>query len=160
MSATIDVVIESPLWNEAPEAEGTARGAIMAALAACRAQDAQVSVALLDDAAMRALNSRWRDMDKPTNVLSFPATDDIRENERFLGDIVLAFETIRGEAESGNKPLLDHVAHLAVHGALHLLGYDHEDDSEAERMEDRERQILAGLGVPDPYAAAERTEPA
>ncbi len=161
MSATIEIAAESPLWEEEPAAEDTVRRAIAATIAACNEPNSSVSVALVDDAAIQGLNRRWRGADKPTNVLSFPATAEMRESDGLLGDIVLAFETIRREAESEEKPLLDHIAHLAVHGALHLLGYDHEDDSEAERMEDRERQILAGLGVPDPYApAAKRTEPA
>jgi probable rRNA maturation factor len=117
---------------------------------------------LADDARIRELNRRWRGQDKPTNVLSFPAPEGPPDDARFLGDIVLAFETVEQEARAEGKPLEHHLAHLAVHGALHLLGYDHERDSDADAMEQRERLILARLGIPDPYASAatRRTEPA
>ena len=114
---------------------------------------------LTDDAAVRALNAQWRGKDRPTNVLSFPAAtpDEIARARAggpplLLGDVVLALETCRREAAEQGKPLADHVAHLVVHGVLHLLGHDHEDDAEADRMERLETAILAELGIADPYA--------
>jgi len=113
-----------------------------------------VSLLLTDDAAVQVLNREWRGMDKPTNVLSFPAEGISPPGApALLGDVALAFETVAREAGAQGKPLDHHMRHLLVHGVLHLIGYDHVQDGEAERMEGRERQILAGLGVPDPYAA-------
>lgn len=112
-----------------------------------------VSLLLTDDAALAVLNRDWRGKDRPTNVLSFPAA----EQSDFWGDIALAAETVSAEAAEQNKPFENHMAHLLTHGFLHLLGHDHEDDGEAERMEARERAILARLGIADPYA--ERASP-
>src|SRR5690606_36587771 len=98
--------------------------------------------------------------DAPTNVLSFPAPDRPHDGPRFLGDIVFALETIEREAEAEGKSRDAYLSHLAVHGVLHLLGFDHENDRDAEAMEELEREILAGLGISDPYAAGRRTEPA
>jgi probable rRNA maturation factor len=155
VSALIDISIESPRWADFPAAEQTVRGAIGAALVAVEIDGAEVSIVLADDARIRELNRTWLGKDKATNVLSFPSPGGPSSEPRFLGDIVLAFETIEREAGTEGKPLAHHVAHLAVHGVLHLLGYDHERDSEAEKMERRERIILAQLGIADPYAPAE-----
>jgi probable rRNA maturation factor len=162
VSPTIDISIESPRWDELPGAEETTRNAIEAALADNGSTRVELSVVLADDARIRELNRTWLGKDKPTNVLSFPAADAAGGELRFLGDIVLAFETIKREADAEGKSLAHHLAHLAVHGTLHLLGYDHERDSDAESMEDRERTILGRLGISDPYEPAEsrRTEPA
>ena len=111
----------------------------------------QVTFVLTDDAEMRALNRTWRGKDAATNVLSFPAGGEIRAPGH-LGDIVLAYETTLKEARAQHIALPDHVSHLAVHGVLHLLGFDHMDDAEAERMEALERTVLASLGIADPYA--------
>ncbi len=153
---SIDVVIESARWQKAPRAAGVVRRAIGAA-APARARNAELSVILTSDRAIRTLNRRWRGRDKPTNVLSFPAPAQSggklpRGAPRHLGDIVLAYETVVREARQQGKPLDHHIAHLALHGFLHLLGYDHESHGQAETMERRERRILARLGVPDPYA--------
>jgi probable rRNA maturation factor len=99
---------------------------------------------------MRALNRIWRGVDKATNVLSFP-TKRAAEGPPLLGDIVLAYDTIAREARRQRKPFAHHVAHLAVHGFLHLLGYDHEQHADAEAMEQAERDILRRLAIPDPY---------
>jgi probable rRNA maturation factor len=105
------------------------------------------------DAEMRDLNRVWRGKDAPTNVLSFPA--DAKHDRGFLGDIVLAYETTLREANERDISLADHVSHLVIHGMLHLLGFDHEDDEDAERMERTERIALAAIGVADPYAEAD-----
>ena len=127
------------------------------------AASGEVSVVLTDDAAIRALNRHWRQIDKPTNVLSFPATRRgpmPNGMPRLLGDIVIAYETIAREAAAEHKPLLHHLAHLAVHGFLHLVGYDHDSDEAADEMERLEAKILARLDVPDPYVARPRPDPA
>jgi probable rRNA maturation factor len=113
----------------------------------------EVSLLLGDDAAITALNRDFRGRDRPTNVLSFPPGEAPPNPEnRFLGDIALAAETILAEAEFQGKSFDQHAAHLVVHGFLHLLGYDHETAPEAEAMEERERVILRALGIADPYA--------
>jgi probable rRNA maturation factor len=120
---------------------------------------AEISVLLTDDAYTRELNETYRKQAKPTNVLSFPSltpeelkTLPPKSNQAIiLGDIVLSFETVLKEAEAQNKRFLDHVLHLLVHGTLHLIGYDHETDDEAEEMESLEAQILQSMGIPNPY---------
>jgi probable rRNA maturation factor len=114
----------------------------------------ELSVVFSDDAHIRTLNSGWRGKDKPTNVLSFPAFPAIPGEKLppMLGDIVLAAETVVREAGLEGKPLDHHISHLVVHGVLHLLGHDHEDETEAETMEALERAALARLAIPDPYA--------
>jgi probable rRNA maturation factor len=154
---SIDVVIASARWRQAPRAAGVVRRAISAA-APARTRNAELSVILTSDRAIRTLNRRWRGRDKPTNVLSFPAPAS-RGIPRHLGDIVLAYETVAREARAEAKPLDHHIAHLALHGFLHLLGYDHESHGQAEAMERRERRILARLGVPDPYAERDGAYP-
>lgn len=114
----------------------------------------EVSLLFTDDEAIRAINAEWRGMDKPTNVLSFPAFP-LRPGmapKPLLGDIALASETIAREALSESKPLVNHLSHLIAHGLLHLFGYDHVTDDEAGVMEAIERKILARLAIPDPYA--------
>ena len=112
-----------------------------------------MSLCLADDAALRVLNSRWRGVDKPTNVLAFPSAPSERIGDfPTLGDIALAFETLAREAEDLDLPLADHYRHLVAHGFLHLIGYDHETDIEAQRMEALEIRILARLGAGNPYA--------
>jgi len=117
-----------------------------------------VTLVLTDDTEMRALNRTWRGKDVSTNVLSFPAGDITAGG--FLGDVVLAYETTREEAREQSIALRDHVAHLVVHGVLHLLGFDHVDDETAERMEDVERAALGTLGIADPYAGERDARPA
>lgn len=114
----------------------------------------EVSILLTDDEHMRALNAAWRGKDRPTNVLSFPASSAAAQGggAALLGDIVLARETLLREAEAEGKPFEHHLAHLLVHGFLHLLGYDHETPEEAEEMEAMERRALQTLAIDDPYA--------
>jgi probable rRNA maturation factor len=151
-AADIDVLAVSPLWSACPNAEATIRSAIEAAARAAGRSGA-VTVMLTDDASIRALNAQWRGIDKPTNVLSFPAGESPAiPGPPHLGDIAIAYETVAAESAAENKAFADHLAHLAVHGYLHLVGFDHETDAEAIRMENLETRVLAGLGIPDPYA--------
>jgi probable rRNA maturation factor len=147
----IDIEIEDEAWIAAePGAEDLVGDAAAAALAQIDFDGGAVTVLLTDDESVRDLNSRFRGKDYPTNVLSFPAPQN---PEGHLGDIALAFGVCVREAAEQGKPLAHHLQHLVAHGVLHLVGYDHETDAEAEQMEGLERVILAGLGVPDPYAA-------
>jgi probable rRNA maturation factor len=154
----LDVSIESPLWSGL-DVEAIAEQAIGAALAETDTilrPGCAISLSFCDDAAIRSLNREWRDADKPTNVLSFQAVEPQDVPRAFaLGDLAIAFETTRREASEEGKTLEDHLRHLIVHGALHLLGYDHDEDEEAEEMEAIERRALARIGVADPYADAE-----
>lgn len=113
----------------------------------------EVSLLFTDDAAIRSINAEWRSQDKPTNVLSFPAfpVTPGKMPGPMLGDIILAHETLVREAHDLGKPFDEHLTHLLVHGFLHLFGYDHIEDDDAERMESLETRILAGLGLSDPY---------
>lgn len=118
--------------------------------------EAEVSLLLCDDATIQQLNRDWRGLDRPTNVLSFPAPKGgPAHGPRLLGDIAVAFETTRREAEAEGKPVADHLTHLVVHGYLHLIGYDHEVETEALQMEALETSILADLGIADPYATSQ-----
>lgn len=115
--------------------------------------DSELSLVFTDDANIRTINSKWRHIDKATNVLSFPAFP-IQPGQQpgpILGDIVIARETVQREAQEENKSFDDHLSHLIVHGLLHLTGYDHQNDEEAKQMESLERKILASLGISDPY---------
>jgi probable rRNA maturation factor len=154
-----EVLVVADCWQAEPDAEAVVHRAIAAAAESVDADvgDAELAIMLTDDAGIRTLNGNWRGIDKPTNVLSFPALQPTGpagpdDAPRMLGDIAIAFETTRKEADDEHKPFDHHLSHLAIHGFLHLIGYDHEKDGEAEAMEALERQILAQLGIPDPYA--------
>lgn len=151
----IDIAIESPVWEAFDTASALAETAIAAAVQRADADldGAEVSLLFCDDAFIQTLNRRWRGQDKPTNVLSFPAASGPGD-VAVLGDIAIAFETMAREAEAEDKSLSEHFSHLVVHGLLHLLGYDHESEAEAEEMEALEREVLASLGIADPYRVA------
>lgn len=142
---SIDFSVEAVAWAglEAPLAQALQEAAL------AEAAGGSVAVLLADDEAIAALNLQFRGKPGPTNVLSFPPAAG---EAGFIGDIAMAAETIAREAENQGKSFVHHASHLVVHGFLHLLGYDHLEPEDAERMEARERAILAGLGIEDPYA--------
>lgn len=153
LSGTFDVIVEDERWLGAiAGADAFAAECRRAAIAADPALDAGAALLLADDARLADLNRRFRGKDKPTNVLSFPSG----ASEGFLGDIAIAFETCKREAEAQGIAFRDHAAHLIVHGLLHLVGYDHGADDDANEMESLETRILATLGVADPYAPETR----
>lgn len=143
----VDVLANSQLWRGHEDLLSKA----LAATAAAEGKSGSVSLLLGDDASVAELNQQFRGKAGPTNVLSFPPAPGTAE-PGFLGDIALAAETIVEQAQFQGKRFEDHAAHLVVHGFLHLIGYDHEKPADAEVMERREREILASLGIEDPYA--------
>jgi probable rRNA maturation factor len=151
----IDVLVESDLWKEHVEAKSIVRRAVGEA-AAVLSTGAELAIVLTDDSAIRLLNRDWRGIDAATNVLSFP-TKSAGGEPPLLGDIVLAYETVAREARAERKPFAHHVAHLAVHGFLHLRGYDHQRDDDAAAMQQVERTILRRLAIPDPYRRRAKT---
>jgi len=169
MTVTLDINAEEPRWGDL---DPLARSAIDATLAHLGHDPACFEVSLLacDDARIKRLNAGFRDKEKATNVLSWPAWDlsaetpgampeepetGTPEEPEALGDIALAYETCLREAGEQGKPFADHVTHLVVHSVLHLLGYDHETDEDAALMEKTEVAILATMGIADPYAGDE-----
>ena len=148
----IDVQVASPLWRAEPLAERTVRAAIAAAATTLSTSDGEVAILLTGDKAIRALNRQWRGIDKPTNVLSFPAAKS-KAGAKFFGDIVIAYETLRRECDDEARKFLHHLAHLTVHGFLHLVGYDHQAETQAEEMEGIESKIMRSMKMPDPYPA-------
>jgi probable rRNA maturation factor len=162
-AVAIDLTSSCAGWAQAcPCAEDVARAAAglalergLAAAAMIPSGPIELGVSLADDHRQRRLNRNWRGLDRPTNVLSFPAWEPAGSGPRgapiLLGDVVLAFETVAREAAEQGKPLAHHLSHLTVHGVLHLLGYDHTSPAEAIVMEALETAILEQLGVPDPY---------
>ncbi len=154
----IDILAESPLWGEEESWRPEVKAAVAMAAASADAEiahDAELSLVLTDDAAIRLLNRDHRNLDKPTNVLSFPQDDpEADAYGPLLGDIVVAYETVAREASEEGISFRDHFLHMIVHGFLHLVGYDHMNDDEAEEMEGLETAILARLGIANPYADA------
>jgi probable rRNA maturation factor len=152
----VDILIEDAGWGDETRWRPYVERWVAAAAAAADAEiaeEAELSLVLTGDAAIRVLNRDHRGFDKPTNVLSFPQDDpDADAYGPLLGDIVVARETVEREAAEAGIGLSDHVAHMVVHGFLHLVGYDHLDDAEADEMEGLESAILVGLGLADPYA--------
>jgi len=153
--APVDIVVESTLWNDLRGVRTLLRRAIAEAGAMLSTRGAEFAIVLTDDSTIRALNRKWRGQDKPTNVLAFPATRPHPGSgaHRLIGDIVIAYETLAREAAAERKPFRHHLAHLAVHGFLHLSGHDHDTEEAATAMEGLEIAILARLGIPNPYVA-------
>src|SRR5262245_21171821 len=150
----IDVQTQSQLWEAQPMAAQTVHNAIAAAASELSTGGGEVSIVLTDDSTIAKLNRDWRGIDKPTNVLSFPASNHkAGEGTRLLGDIVIAYQTLERECVDEKRFFLHHLAHLAVHGFLHLVGYDHQTDRQAEEMESVESRIMLRMKMHDPYAA-------
>jgi probable rRNA maturation factor len=148
---SVEIDVQSPLWDAQPEAEATVRAAVIAA-AAHSTSGGEVSILLTDDSAVRVLNREWRGIDKATNVLSFPAPEKLSKGAAgILGDIVIAYETLKRESADEDRDFLHHLTHLTVHGYLHLVGYDHQSDAEATRMEALESKIMTRMQLPDPW---------
>ncbi|ADV09206.1 rRNA maturation RNase YbeY [Mesorhizobium sp. M7A.F.Ca.CA.001.09.2.1] len=151
----IDIAVEAGNWPDEASLTRLVDRAVKAAFAETGvAGRSELSLVFSDDAHIQVLNAGWRGKDKPTNVLSFPAFPFAQGGPLppMLGDIVLAAETVAHEAVLEDKPVENHITHLVIHGLLHLLGYDHETEAEAEAMEAVERAALARLAIPDPYA--------
>ncbi len=160
---SIVVTVLTPAWRDTlSEAEPLARRAARAALVAAKEGvalpgAAEVGLVLADDATLGRLNRRYRGVEGPTNVLSFAASEGSAPESSgplLLGDVVLAYETVRRESEEQGKRFSDHLCHIVVHGVLHLLGYEHGSEAQAAAMERLEIATLAGLGVSDPYVLA------
>ena len=147
-AVVVEVLVQSPQWKGKSRARATVQKAIQTAAEEISCRSGEVAVVLTNDLALRRLNRRWRGTDKPTNVLSFPGNGS---KAGMLGDIAIAYETLARECRDQHKPFAHHLAHLAIHGFLHLMGYDHQGDSDAETMEELERIVLARLRIPDPY---------
>ena len=172
--STVALTIDAPAWRRhLADPEGVCRRAVVSTIERVPLPpwlaQVEVGVLLADDATVRRLNAEHRGEDRATDVLSFPTFERILEEPPGhlphgpvpLGDVVLALETVGAEAAAERKPLLDHMAHLLIHGCLHLLGCDHQSAEDATVMEGFERAILEQLGISDPYAhAAERPAPA
>jgi len=160
----IEVQVEDPAWREAlSDVEAVVARAAAAALDEAATPDGHplATVLLEGDDAVQHLNARFRNREAPTNVLSFPGVPvpGAPGDTPYLGDIILAFGVCQREAADQGKPLAHHLSHLVIHGLLHLQGHDHQTDDEAEVMEARERTLLAGLGIDDPYRAILDREP-
>ena len=162
MSPRVEFVESSRKWRGALTARTLGRAAISAAAKEAGVKfmrGAELTVHLIGDAEIQALNAQWRQKNAPTNVLSFPAVGADRvAKSMLLGDIFVAFETVEREAAAENKSLADHYRHLVIHGFLHLLGHDHIEQAEAEAMESLEVKALARLGIADPYEGGELLE--
>lgn len=157
----IQISVEEGPWPSEAELQSLSERVLGAAANLLRHEEKQpfpqmpseVSLVFTDDASIREINAEWRSQDKPTNVLSFPAfpLTPGKMPGPMLGDIVVAQETLVREAQALGKPFDEHLSHLLVHGFLHLFGYDHMEENDAERMEGLETRILASLGLSDPY---------
>jgi probable rRNA maturation factor len=153
MSLEIDIVVAALEWNSVEDLDGLTNRCVAASLENCLltlAPECEISVTYCDDAAITQLNAQWRGKNAPTNVLSFP-TPGLLEEKQLLGDIIIAYQTVTREAKEFGRPLSNYIGHMLIHGVLHLVGYDHETDAEAETMENLERIIALKMGLGDPY---------
>jgi probable rRNA maturation factor len=150
---SLDLRIADPRWEALGDLDRFA-GQVLGHAASRMKSGGELAILFTDDAEMRALNKQWRELDKPTDVLSFPSGQpEIPGQAQYLGDIALGYETALRDAEAMQRPFAGHVSHLLIHGFLHLLGYDHIETKDAQVMEPLEAEILASLGWPDPYAS-------
>ncbi len=157
-SIDLQITIDSDGWPQEVRLRDIVSRAVRAVFEKTGARSSsatELSLLFTDDEAIRSINQQWRGIDKPTNVLSFPAEVSVNPVAlpTVLGDIVFGQQTVCREAEVENKLFEHHLSHLVVHGLLHIFGYDHEQEADAEAMETLERQILEALAVPDPYSA-------
>lgn len=156
----LTVLVSHMSWHTLGDVEAVIRNAYYATGAKLSdVSNGEVAVVLTSDADIQALNAQFRGKDTPTNVLSFPTDNTfchVPDEDMSLGDIIIAYETVLREASEEGKSTLDHLAHLTIHGLLHLVGFDHETDAEAEQMEALEREILASLNISDPYRTSNR----
>jgi probable rRNA maturation factor len=150
----IEIIVDDPKWKKAGRGLNKRIEAVVRRTLVLEKARGGLTLLLSDDAHLKELNTLFRGKKKPTNVLSFPAE---KNAARYLGDVAIALGVVTREAKAAGKPPVDHTLHLAVHGALHLLGHDHMKPREATRMERLETQILAEFGIADPYAAATQT---
>ncbi|MDD9332199.1 MAG: rRNA maturation RNase YbeY [Bartonella sp.] len=152
---SIDITIESAKWNNEKMLYNITENALVTTLQHLSLNEitSELSLLFTDDTHMAQINARWRNHNKPTNVLSFPAFPlKAGQNPKLtLGDIVIAQETVMREAEEEKKSFQDHLTHIIIHGILHLLGYDHQTNDEANQMEKLEKEILQKLTIKDPY---------
>lgn len=154
----LEMRMDEEAWQQIPGVENTILQSFEAAIGLknMTIADTGATIVLSNNRQVSLLNEQWRDKPMPTNVLSFPAckgeTND--NGKRYLGDIILAFEVVSNEAEAQGKALATHLCHLVIHGALHLMGFDHENDKAADEMEDLERTAMNALELPDPYLPA------
>ena len=157
ISVLTEVPVDVQFATKAPPGLDEASMAVWAEAVILRMGDdpgeAAACIRVVEEQESRQLNRSYRDQDKPTNVLSFPADMVAPDGEKILGDVVICDPVVRQESQAQDKRVQDHYLHMVVHGMLHLYGHDHLDPAEADVMEDLEREILGGLGVADPYAA-------
>lgn len=156
MTLICDILLDDLRWSSRVDPEALVNVAVLKTIELTKLRlnpKAEASFTFSDDKHIRKLNVEWRQKDAPTNVLSFPASRSAElDGALLLGDVVLAYETIDEEAAEEGKAFEQHTAHMIVHGFLHLLGYDHESDADAAKMENLESSILIQLGMPDPWA--------
>ncbi|MFN3312826.1 MAG: rRNA maturation RNase YbeY [Hyphomonas sp.] len=143
-----DLLVEDDRWTGLGDLEALCRKALDAAAGQTASDTGRIAILLADDAALQALNREFRGKDKPTDVLSFPS---LPMDRPFLGDIAITYDISAADAAEQGKTIRDHLCHLIIHGYLHLLGYDHEADTEADEMEALETMALASLGIANPY---------
>ncbi len=149
---SVDLRVADPRWDTLGDVDAFAANVLERAAVHMK-RGGEIAILMTNDAEMQALNSQWRGKDKPTDVLSFPSDGpEIPGQPQYLGDVALGYETALRDAEAMNRPFDAHVSHLLIHGFLHLLGYDHIEAEDATVMEPLEKDILASLGWPDPYA--------
>ena len=150
---SLDLRVADPRWEALGDVDALAAH-VLGRAAVRMKSSGELAILFTNDAEMRVLNSQWRGLDKPTDVLSFPSDQpEIPGQPQYLGDVALGYETALRDAETMQRPFPGHVSHLLIHGFLHLLGYDHIETKDAQVMEPLETEILAGLGWPDPYAS-------
>jgi probable rRNA maturation factor len=161
MTVSCDILIDDPRWTDRMDVETVVNSVVEKALQVTKVRlshEAEASFTFADDRRIHELNAIWRQKDFPTNVLSFPATEGAAlHTSPLLGDVVLAYETIAREAIDEGKAFAHHAAHMIAHGFLHLIGFDHQDDAQADEMEGVESKVLSTLGIPDPWAPENTT---